>query len=415
MVFDLGVNDKQNDRNGRPARSVDLSFPIPSPSDLTFSGDGIAFLPGLADVHVHLREPGFSYKETVLSGTRAAARGGFTTVCAMPNLDPVPDSREHLAKELALIERDAVIEVLPYGALTVGEKGAALSDMDAIAPSVVAFSDDGRGVQDDGVMREAMARAKAFGKVVVAHCEDNSLLRGGYIHDGTYCKEHGHKGIVSASEWKAVERDLKLVRETGVAYHVCHVSAKETVELIRQAKAEGLDVTCETAPHYLLLDDSMLEEDGRFKMNPPIRDKSDRDALIAGIRDGTIDMIVTDHAPHSAEEKSRGLAGSPMGIVGLETSFPLLYTYLVLPGVITLPRLIELMSENPRRRFGIPEREDDFTVFDLSARYKIDPDEFLSMGKSTPFAGWEVAGKCMLTVSRGKVAYLAPAVKGSNR
>ena len=415
MVFDLGVNDKQNDRNGRPARSVDLSFPIPSPSDLTFSGDGIAFLPGLADVHVHLREPGFSYKETVLSGTRAAARGGFTTVCAMPNLDPVPDSREHLAKELALIERDAVIEVLPYGALTVGEKGAALSDMDAIAPSVVAFSDDGRGVQDDGVMREAMTRAKALGKVVVAHCEDNSLLKGGYIHDGTYCKEHGHKGIVSASEWKAVERDLQLVRETGVAYHVCHVSAKETVELIRQAKAEGLDVTCETAPHYLLLDDSMLEEDGRFKMNPPIRDKSDRDALIAGIRDGTIDMIVTDHAPHSAEEKSRGLAGSPMGIVGLETSFPLLYTYLVLPGVITLPRLIELMSENPRRRFGIPEREDDFTVFDLSARYKIDPDEFLSMGKSTPFAGWEVAGKCLLTVSRGKVAYLAPAVKGSNK
>ena len=415
MVFDLGVNDKQNDRNGRPARSVDLSFPIPSPSDLTFSGDGIAFLPGLADVHVHLREPGFSYKETVLSGTRAAARGGFTTVCAMPNLDPVPDSREHLAKELALIERDAVIEVLPYGALTVGEKGVALSDMDAIAPSVVAFSDDGRGVQDDGVMREAMTRAKALGKVVVAHCEDNSLLRGGYIHDGTYCKEHGHKGICSASEWKAVERDLKLVRETGVAYHVCHVSAKETVELIRQAKAEGLDVTCETAPHYLLLDDSMLEEDGRFKMNPPIRDKSDRDALIEGIKDGTIDMIVTDHAPHSEEEKSRGLAGSPMGIVGLETSFPLLYTYLVLPGVITLPRLIELMSENPRHRFGIPEREDDFTVFDLSARYKIDPDEFLSMGKSTPFAGWEVAGKCMLTVSRGKVAYLAPAVKGSNR
>ena len=415
MVFDLGVNDKQNDRNGRPARSVDLSFPIPSPSDLTFSGDGIAFLPGLADVHVHLREPGFSYKETVLSGTRAAARGGFTTVCAMPNLDPVPDSREHLAKELALIERDAVIEVLPYGALTVGEKGAALSDMDAIAPSVVAFSDDGRGVQDDGVMREAMTRAKALGKVVVAHCEDNSLLRGGYIHDGTYCKEHGHKGIVSASEWKAVERDLKLVRETGVAYHVCHVSAKETVELIRQAKADGLDVTCETAPHYLLLDDSMLEEDGRFKMNPPIRDKSDRDALIEGIRDGTIDMIVTDHAPHSAEEKSRGLAGSPMGIVGLETSFPLLYTYLVLPGVITLPRLIELMSENPRRRFGIPEREDDYTIFDLSARYKIDPAEFLSMGKSTPFAGWEVAGKCLLTVSRGKVAYLAPAVKGSNR
>ena len=415
MIFLHGVSDYLTKRDGRPIRPADLSFPIPSLSDLTFSGERFALLPGLADVHVHLREPGFSYKETILDGTKAAAHGGFTTVCAMPNLDPVPDSRENLEKELALIERDAVIEVLPYGALTVGEKGADLSDLEGIAPRVVAFSDDGRGVQSAGVMREAMKRAKALGKVVVAHCEDNSLLRGGYIHDGAYCRTHGHKGIVSESEWGAVKRDLELVRETGCAYHVCHVSAKETVELIRRAKAEGLDVTCETAPHYLLLDDSMLEEDGRFKMNPPIRDKSDRDALIAGILDGTIDMIVTDHAPHTEEEKSRGLAGSPMGIVGLETSFPLLYTYLVLPGILSLDRLIELMSDNPRKRFGLAERKDDFTLFDLGERYRIDPADFLSKGRSTPFTGWEVAPKCMLTVSRGKLAYLDPTLKARTK
>ena len=415
MISFSGVMDYRNTECGRPARPVDLLLPIPSQTDLSLSGPRFAVLPGLADVHVHLREPGFSYKETIFDGSRAAARGGFTTVCAMPNLDPVPDSRENLAKELALIERDAVIEALPYGALTVGEKGVALSDMEGISPDVVAFSDDGRGVQNADVMRKAMKRAKALGKIVVAHCEDNSLLRGGYIHDGAYCKEHGHKGIVSESEWGAVKRDLELVRETGCAYHVCHVSAKETVELIRRAKAEGLDVSCETAPHYLLLDDSMLEEDGRFKMNPPIRDKSDRDALIAGILDGTIDMIVTDHAPHTAEEKSRGLAGSPMGIVGLETSFPLLYTYLVLPGVITLPRLIELMSTNPRKRFGLPVEKEDFTVFDLEERYKIDPADFLSKGKSTPFAGWEVAGKCLFTFCRGRIAYLDPTLKARNR
>ena len=415
MIVLQNVADYRTEKSGRPIRPLrELTLPIPSPSDLVFSGERFALLPGLADVHVHLREPGFSYKETIRDGTRAAARGGFTTVCAMPNLNPVPDSRAHLAEELALIERDAVIEVLPYGALTENEAGVSLSDMEEIAPSVVAFSDDGRGVQDRDVMREAMRRAKALGKVVVAHCEDNSLLRGGYIHDGTYCREHGHRGITSESEWGAVKRDLELVRETGVSYHVCHVSAKETVELIRRAKAEGLDVTCETAPHYLLLDDSMLEEDGRFKMNPPIRDKSDRYALIEGIKDGTIDMIVTDHAPHTEEEKSRGLAGSPMGIVGLETSFPLLYTYLVLPGIVTLPRLIALMSENPRKRFGLAERADDFTLFDLGARCVIDPADFLSKGKSTPFAGWEVAAGCRLTVCRGKIAYLDPETKARN-
>lgn len=404
MILLRGVTDYRN--NQRPTRPVDLSLPVPTPADLTFCGEQFALLPGLADVHVHLREPGFSYKETIRDGSRAAARGGFTAVCAMPNLNPVPDCRENLDKELALIERDAVIDVLPYGALTKGECGVELSEMEEIAPRVVAFSDDGRGVQDGSVMREAMKRAKALGKVVVAHCEDNSLLFGGYIHDGVYCRAHGHKGIPSASEWKAVERDLALVRETGCAYHVCHVSAKETVELIRRAKAEGLDVTCETAPHYLLLDDSLLQEDGRFKMNPPIRDKSDRDALIEGVKDGTIDMIVTDHAPHAAEEKSRGLAGSPMGIVGLETSFPLLYTYLVLPGVITLQKLIDLTAYAPRRRFGLPVRDDDFTLFDLKACERIDPADFLSKGKSTPFEGWKVRAKCVLTVSCGRIAYL---------
>ena len=404
MILLRGVTDHRN--NQRPTRPVDLSLPVPCPSDLVFHGEQFALLPGLADVHVHLREPGFSYKETIRDGSRAAARGGFTAVCAMPNLDPVPDCRENLEKELALIERDAVIDVLPYGALTKGERGVEAANLEEIAPRVVAFSDDGRGVQDEKMMREVMKRAKALGKTVVAHCEDNSLLCGGYIHDGAYCRAHGHKGIVSASEWKAVERDLALVRETGVSYHVCHVSAKETVELIRRAKAEGLDVTCETAPHYLLLDDDMLEEDGRFKMNPPIRDKSDRDALIEGVKDGTIDMIVTDHAPHSAEEKSRGLAGSPMGIVGLETSFPLLYTYLVLPGVITLPELLDLTAYAPRRRFGLPVRDDDFTLFDLGASERIDPADFLSKGKSTPFAGWEVRARCVLTVCRGRIAYL---------
>ena len=384
---------------------------VTSPSAASAASDevdcsSLVILPGLADVHVHLREPGFSYKETIRDGSRAAARGGFTAVCAMPNLNPVPDCRENLEKELALIERDAVIDVLPYGALTKGEGGVELAEMEEIAPRVVAFSDDGRGVQDGSVMREAMKRAKALGKVVVAHCEDNSLLCGGYIHDGVYCKAHGHKGIPSASEWKAVERDLALVRETGCAYHVCHVSAKETVELIRRAKAEGLNVTCETATHYLLLDDSLLQEDGRFKMNPPIRDKSDRDALIEGVKDGTIDMIVTDHAPHAAEEKSLGLAGSPMGIVGLETSFPLLYTYLVLPGVITLPKLLDLTAYAPRRRFGLPVRDDDFTLFDLGTSERIDPADFLSKGKSTPFTGWEVRAKCVLTVSCGRIAYL---------
>jgi len=363
-------------------------------------------LPGFADVHVHLREPGFSYKETIASGTRAAARGGYTTVCSMPNLNPTPDSMETLAPQLSAIAKDAVIEVIPYGTITRGEKGEELADLDAMAPYVAGFSDDGRGVQSDDMMRAAMIKAKELGKMIVAHCEDNSLLNGGYIHDGEYAKAHGHRGICSESEWGQIKRDLELVRETGCSYHVCHISAKESVELIRQAKAEGLDVTCETGPHYLVMDDSMLQEDGNFKMNPPLRGKADREALIEGIKDGTIDMIATDHAPHSAEEKSRGLEKSLMGIVGLETAFPILYTYLVKPGVITLERLVELLCTRPRERFGIETGERaDFSLWDLDEAYTIDPEEFRSMGRNTPFAGWNVTGRCRMTVCGGQVVW----------
>lgn len=359
--------------------------------------------PGFCDVHVHFREPGFSYKETISSGSRAAARGGFTAVCTMPNLDPTPDSLENLAVEEAAIRRDAVIGVYPYGTITVGERGERLSDMPALAWRVIAFSDDGRGVQSECLMREAMLEAKAAGKIIAAHCEDNSLLRGGYIHDGEYAATHAHRGICSESEWVPIERDLKLAKETGCAYHVCHISCRESVELIRRAKADGVNVTAETAPHYLLLDEGDLKEDGRFKMNPPLRGAGDHEALLEGLLDGTIDMIATDHAPHSAEEKSRGLEKSAFGIVGVETAFPLLYTYLVKKNIISLERLVELMAIKPRERFGIPF--DGFTVWDLAKETTIDPLCFLSMGRATPFEGWNVHGECVLTVAGGKTAY----------
>lgn len=363
-------------------------------------------VPGLCDVHVHFREPGFSYKETIASGSAAAAHGGYTAVCTMPNLDPVPDSAEHLQVQLDAIKRGAAIKVLPYGAITVGEKGERLADMEAISDKVCAFSDDGKGVQNDEMMREAMTAAKRLGKIIAAHCEDNSLLFGGYIHDGEYARMHGHRGISSASEYKQIERDLRLAEETGCAYHVCHISTKESVELIKQAKARGVNVTCETAPHYLVLCDEDMQEDGRFKMNPPLRSLEDKQALIEGIKDGTIDMIATDHAPHSAEEKGRGLEKSLMGIVGLETAFPVLYTELVTKNIITLDRLVELMSFKPKERFGI-DTNNDFAVFDISEAYKIDPEDFLSMGRATPFAGREVFGRCLLTVHNEKVVYKA--------
>ena len=371
-----------------------------------FNSPRYVVFPGFCDVHVHFREPGFSYKETIATGSRASARGGYTAVCTMPNLNPVPDSVEHLNIQKKLIEDSACIHVYPYGSITVGEKGEVLADLEGMAPDAIGFSDDGRGVQSDDMMRAAMLRAKALGKIIVAHCEDNSLLRGGYIHDGDYAKQHGHRGICSESEWGQIARDLKLVKETGVSYHVCHISTKESVEIIRKAKAEGLDVTCETGPHYLVMDDSMLQEEGRFKMNPPIRSKADRDALIEGILDGTIDMIATDHAPHSAEEKSRGLEKSAFGIVGIETAFPIMYTHFVKTGKLTLERLVELLAVNPRKRFGIA-LGCDYSVWDLEAEYAIDPEEFLSMGKATPLAGWKVNGKCMATVCDGKVVYKA--------
>ena len=371
----------------------------------TFDSPEYAVFPGFCDVHVHFREPGFSYKETIFSGSLAAAHGGYTAVCTMPNLDPVPDTKAHLKEQLNLIKEDGLIHIYPYGSITMGQKGETLSEMKAMAQQVIAFSDDGKGIQRDDMMRAAMKQAKQLNKIIVAHCEDNSLLNGGYIHDGDYARDNHHRGISSESEWKQVERDLALVKEIGCAYHVCHISTKESVELIRKAKAEKLNVTCETAPHYLLMDDSFLQEDGRFKMNPPLRDKSDREALIAGIQDGTIDMIATDHAPHSEEEKSKGLDGSAFGIVGLETAFPLLYTYLVKENIISLEKLLKLLVTNPRKRFHIPMTT-DFSVWDLRQSYIIEPNEFQSQGKSTPFAGWRVNGKCLATVCDGKLVWL---------
>ena len=366
--------------------------------------DGIAVFPGFCDVHVHFREPGFSYKETITTGSRASARGGYTAVCTMPNLNPVPDSVENLHLQLKLIEDQACIHVYPYGAITVGEKGEELADLEGMAPNVIGFSDDGRGVQSDDMMRQAMLRAKALGKMIVAHCEVNELLRGGYIHDGEYARVHGHRGICSESEWAQIDRDLKLVEEIGVKYHVCHISTKESVDIIRKAKARGVDVTCETGPHYLVLTDMDLQEDGRFKMNPPLRSEEDRKALVEGILDGTIDMIATDHAPHSAEEKGRGLERSAFGIVGIEIAFQTMYTHLVKPGIITLEKLIDLMAVAPRKRFGIPMGE-DYCVWDLEAEETVNPEEFLSKGKATPFAGHKLLGKCLMTVCDGKTVY----------
>ncbi len=379
--------------------------------DILVGNDGLKLsfsncyiFPAFCDVHVHLREPGFFYKETIKSGTSACAAGGYSDVFSMPNLNPVPDCKASLDKQLDIIKSDAVINVHPYASITIGQKGEQLSPLDELSDAI-AFSDDGRGVQNEEMMKAAMLKAKELGKIIVAHCEDNSLLNGGYIHDGEYAKKHGHKGICSESEWGPIKRDIELVRQTGCSYHVCHISTKESVELIRKAKQDGLDITCETAPHYLVLNDNDLKEDGRFKMNPPIRSEEDRLALIEGIKDGTIDMIATDHAPHSAEEKSKGLKDSLMGVVGIETAFPIMYTFLVKKGIITLERLIELMSKNPRKRFGLPETK-DFCVYNLDEEYIINPDEFLSKGRATPFQNVKVFGRNLLTVVNEKIAYI---------
>ncbi len=368
------------------------------------SFDKYIVFPAFVDVHVHFREPGFFYKESILTGSLAAARGGYGAVCTMPNLNPVPDSKENLQLQLDAIERDACVRVLPYGSITVREAGEQLSDMEGMAEHVCAFSDDGRGVQSEEMMREAMLRAKALGKIIVAHCEVNELLFGGYIHDGEYARAHGHRGISSESEWKQIERDIRLSEQTGCAYHVCHISTKESVRLIREAKARGVNITCETGPHYLIYTDADLHEDGKWKMNPPLRSKEDRDELIRGVLDGTIDMIATDHAPHSAEEKSRGLEKSAFGIVGLESAFAVMYTHFVKTGKMTLEKLSELLSSNAKARFGI-DMGDDFTVFEVTEPYKIDPNEFLSKGRATPFEGMDVFGRCKLTYSCGKIAW----------
>ena len=377
---------------------------ISTPELSVFDSDRYVVFPGFCDVHVHFREPGFSYKETMETGSAASARGGYTAVCTMPNLNPVPDSAEHLAVQKKRIEEGSCIHVYPLGSITVGEKGEQLADLEAMAPDAIGFSDDGRGVQSDDRMRAAMEKAKALGKPIVAHCEVNELLHGGYIHDGEYAKAHGHRGICSESEWGQIARDLELVKEIGCKYHVCHISTKESVDIIRKAKAEGVDVTCETGPHYLVMDDSMLREEGRFKMNPPLRAREDREALIEGILDGTIDMIATDHAPHSAEEKSRGLEKSAFGVVGIETAFPIMYTHFVKTGRMTMEHLLKLLVTNPRERFGIP-MGNDFSIWDLNEEYAVDPAEFLSMGKATPFEGWKVFGRCMATVCDGKIVY----------
>lgn len=378
--------------------------------DAVYDLNNMYLLPGLIDVHTHLREPGFIYKETILTGSMAGAKGGYTSICAMPNLNPTPDSLENLKPELEAIKKDAKIHVYPYGTITVGEKGDKLANLKELADYVIAFSDDGHGVQSEEMMLEAMKQAKELDKMIVAHCEENSLLNGGYIHDGEYAKKHGHKGICSESEWAPIKRDIELARKTGCHYHVCHISTKESVQLIRKAKQEGVNITCETGPHYLTLNDMRLQEDGRFKMNPPIRSEEDRLALIEGIKDGTIDMIITDHAPHSKEEKSKGLAGSSMGVVGLEVAFPVLYTNLVKKGIITMEKLLELMNTNPRKIFKIGTEiklgeKADLTVYDLNENYNIDSSKFVSMGKATPFDGDNVYGKCKMTICDGNIVF----------
>ena len=366
--------------------------------------DNLCVIPGFCDVHVHFREPGFFYKESIETGSKASARGGYTAVCTMPNLNPVPDSVENISIQTDIVKNTSCIHVYPYGSITVGQKGEELSDMDGMKDIAIAFSDDGRGVQSDEMMEKAMLKAKSLGKMIVAHCEVNALLKGGYIHDGEYAKAHGHKGICSASEYEQIARDLELVKKTGCAYHVCHISTKESVELIRRAKKEGLNVSCETAPHYLVMDDSDLQEDGKFKMNPPLRSKEDKLALIEGIKDGTIEMIATDHAPHSKEEKSKGLSNSAFGIVGIETAFAVCYTGLVKTGIITLEKLIDLLAINPRKRFNIPLGK-DFSVWDLNEEFTVNPEEFLSKGRATPFEGQKLFGVNLLTVCDGKVVY----------
>ena len=382
----------------------------PEDGDKVVCCEGRVVMSGLVDLHVHLREPGFSAKETIATGTAAAAHGGFTTVCSMPNLNPAPDNMENLQQQLDIIARDAVVKVLPYATITRKRYGREVVDFRSLAPYVAGFTDDGSGVQSDDIMLEAMQQAKECGAIIAAHCEVNDLLEGGYIHKGEYAAQHNHKGICSESEWKQIERDITLAEQVGCRYHVCHISTKESVALIREAKSRGVKITCETGPHYLTMCDMDIKEEGRFKMNPPIRSAADRDALVEGLQDGTIDVVATDHAPHTADEKARGLAGSAMGVVGLETSFAVVYSHLVKKGIISLEKAVEVMAEAPRKIFnlggGLKEGEcADIAVFDLNAEFDVDPETFLSKGRSTPFEGWHLWGECCLTMVDGKVVY----------
>lgn len=382
----------------------------PEADDKVIDCAGKMVCSGLVDLHVHLREPGFSTKETIATGTAAAAHGGFTTVCSMPNLAPAPDTLEHLQQQLDLIAKDAVVKVLPYATITERRAGDELVDFAQLKPYVAGFSDDGTGVQREEVMKAAMEKAVANDCIIAAHCEVDELLRGGYIHDGEYARKNGHRGICSESEWGQIKRDIELAEEIGCRYHVCHISTKESVELIRAAKSRGVKITCETGPHYLTMCDMDLKEEGRFKMNPPIRSAADRDALVEGLKDGTIDVVATDHAPHTAEEKSRGLERSAMGVVGLETSFAVVYTKLVKTGVISLEKAVDVLAEAPRRIFGLggglQEGEAaDLAVFDLDAKWTVEPEKFFSMGKATPFEGWALEGECCLTMVDGKIVY----------
>ena len=382
----------------------------PNEGDTVINAEGLVVAPAFVDVHVHLREPGYGYKERIETGTMAAARGGYSTVCPMPNLNPVPDCVENLKAQQEIIDRDAKIEVLPYAAITIGRKGEELVDVASLHDKVCAFSDDGSGVQVDGMMERAMMEAVKYDSLIAAHCEVEELLKGGYIHDGEYAREHGHKGICSESEWAQVKRDIELAEKIGCRYHVCHISTKETVQLVREAKARGVKVTCETGPHYLIFTDKDLQEDARWKMNPPIRSAEDRAALIEGIKDGTIDMIATDHAPHSIEEKSRGLKDSAMGIVGLETAFAALNTHLVKKGIISLEHLIKIMSINPRKVFRIEggievgERA-DIVLLDTNKEWRVDSNNFYSMGKITMFDGRDMTGDVVMTLHRGNIVY----------
>lgn len=374
--------------------------------------DKYFLIPGFVDVHTHLREPGFSYKETIKTGSMAGAKAGYTDLCTMPNLNPAPDNAEHLKAQTDIIDRDAVIHVLPFGTITKERKGVGeIIDFESIADQVAGFSDDGTGVQNEELMKQAMIKCAELGKIISAHCEVNDLLKGGYIHDGAYAKTHNHKGICSESEWAQIERDCRLAEETGCPYHVCHISTKESVDIIRKAKARGVRVTCETGPHYLTMCDEDLQEDGRFKMNPPLRAAQDKQALIEGVLDGTIDVIATDHAPHSAEEKSKGLEKSAMGVVGLETAFAVLNTKLVKTGIITLEKLVEMMSVRPREIFGIDGGEikegavANLALLDVDKEWVVNPDSFVTMGRATPFEGWKLQGENLLTIYRGEIVY----------